>query len=484
MIGVSYSLLLGCSNGGPFESDKASDIFPQEETFSEAGWPKGGNVVLLFMDDVGIDKLSAYNAHPDPASTPVMDSLARNGIVFTKAYSNPTCSPSRASLLTGRHAARTGIGRWIFPPTEQFDLQLYEQLIPERLTESPYSYSSSVAGKWHLMSFARSHPGLHPLEQGFDHHAGSLANPRMAFQAEPEDYPLTYWNWEKSTDGDLAMTDVYMTTDAVDEAISFMQQMEPPWFLYVPFNAAHEPLHLPPAELLQSELSAEATDIERYNALVEAMDTEIGRLIDNIPAEQRHQTTIFLIGDNGTPSFAIAEPADATRSKGSVYEGGVRVPFIVQGQMVQNPGHQVEALVHLVDVFATILDFADVDLESTFTDGAWTGQEVTIDGRSLLPWLQGEQPVWREVLYTEGFYPNGSGPYEYHRKMLRDSQWKIIRNYTQGGAYEEGFYFYGEDDFHEGENLLLEELSDESQSAYSRLVSIFETAELDLGFGP
>jgi arylsulfatase A-like enzyme len=458
-------------------------LSPEEQVFPEEDWPKGGNVIILFIDDVGIDKIAAYDAHPSPAYTPNINNLAEQGVIFTKAYSNPTCSPSRASILTGRHAARTGIGRWISPTTESFDLQDYEQLIPKRLQESSYNYSSAIAGKWHLVSFLRDEPALHPITQGFTHHAGSLANPQMAFEAAEEDYPLNYWNWQKSNDGELSISNEYMTTDTTNEAIAFMQQISPPWFLYVPFNAPHKPLHVPPANLLREVPPDEAEDLILYNAMLEALDTEIGRLIESIPTEQKEQTTIFLIGDNGTPQFGIEEPGDVSRYKGSVFEGGVRIPFIVSGQMVQHPGTQVDALVHVTDVFPTILDFADVDRSSQFTEGEWQDRQVTIDGRTLLPWLQGEEPTWREYLYTEGFYPNGPPPYDYHKKMLRDENWKLIRNYSSEMAYEESFFSYEEDDSYEGDNLLLQEtISDEALQAYERLLLTLERAENEINF--
>jgi arylsulfatase A-like enzyme len=469
--------LASCIAGG---GDKPADTASTNNT----NYERGGNIIVLFMDDVGLDKIAAYGAHPNPANTPVIDRMAEEGLLFMNAYSNPTCTPSRSALLTGRHASRTGLGRWMYAPSATFDLQEHEHTIAEYLRDGPYSYQSAVAGKWHLGSFLRDDPGLHPLQQGFVGHAGSMSNPTEAVTSGP--MPRTYYNWEKNTNGSLNWVETYMTTDAVNSAILAMESMSPPWFVYVPFNAPHEPVHHPPEDLLAEPLPDDASELQQFNAMIEAMDTEIGRLLENIPDDQRDSTTVFVIGDNGTPSFGIEEPWPSNRSKGSVWESGVHVPMVAWGQHVTQPGTRTEALVHLVDVFATMADIGDANLaHATFTEGPWSGTEVTIDGESFLPTLHGDEPeTWKEFLYTEGFYPNGAPPYDYHKRMVRDSDWKFYRNWN-GEAYEEGLYRYTDEFWTEGEdNLLLAPLSAEAEAAHSRLLAEMERWQTEITYGP
>jgi arylsulfatase A-like enzyme len=463
------------------DADASADDDPGDS--ADEGYPRGGNMIVIFMDDVGLDKIGAYGAHPSPAHTPTINRLASEGVLFTRAYSNPTCSPSRSTLLTGRHGKRTGMGRWLYLETAPFDLRDHEVTIAEHLGSSPHGYTSAVTGKWHLSSFVRDDSEFQPLRQGFDYHAGAMGNPQEAVGSGHT--PRHYFNWEKSTNGSLEWTDTYMTTDTANEASAAMERMSPPWLLYVPFNAPHEPLHRPPEELLSSPLPEPATDIQLFDAMIEAMDTEINRIIENIPADQLANTTVFVIGDNGTPSFGIAEPWPSTKSKGSTWEAGVHVPLVVWGQHARHPGTTVDELVHLVDIFSTMADIAEVDpSEAVFTEGPWDGEPVTIDGQSVLPFLYGDEPdTWKTYLYTEGFYPDGEPPYTYHKRMVRDRDWKYSRHNT-GEAYMEWFHRYGEDYWTEGDNLLLGPMDEATTAAYHRLQDELLRWDSDVHFGP
>ena len=463
---IAMSLLSGCMPGGPGD-----------------GYPRGGNIVVLFMDDVGLDKVGAYGAHPAPAKTPTINRLAEEGFLFKNAYSNPTCTPSRAALLTGRHGSRTGIGRWLYLPQPSFDLQDHEVTIAEHLRSSPHDYTSAVTGKWHLSSFGREDAEYQPLEQGFAYHAGSMGNPQEAVGSG--NLPRGYFNWEKVTNGVTDWTDVYMTTDTANEAIAAMERMTPPWLLYVPFNAPHEPVHHPPAHLLSEPLAEDASESEQFEAMIEALDTEIERIIENIPSDQRDTTTVFVIGDNGTPKFGITEPWPENRSKGSSWESGVHVPMIVWGQHAPLVGEQTDALVHLVDVFATMADIGEATLSNAlYGSGPWQGRSITIDGKSLLPWLHGDPPSdWRTYMYTEGFYPNGEPPYEYHKRMVRDGEWKYRKRDGEGELMET-FHRFGDDFWTEGDDLLEGPMDDESTAAYERLKAEMDRLDAELRFGP
>lgn len=130
-------------------------------------------------------------------------------------------------------------------------------------------------------------------------------------------------------------------------------------------------------------------------------------------------------------------------------------------------------------------DIAEVNpTEAVFSDGPWAGEPVTIDGQSILPLLYGVTPAnWKTYLYSDGFYPNGEPPYDYHKRMVRDREWKYIRNNT-GEAYSESFHRYGEDYWTEGDNLLLEPMDAATTAAYERLQAELARWDAEVLFGP
>ncbi|NOY27895.1 MAG: sulfatase-like hydrolase/transferase [Oligoflexia bacterium] len=413
----------------------------------------GENILVIVSDDIGVDQTDGYDPYSAPSLTPNITALAAQGVSFRNAYASPTCSPSRASLLTGRLPARHGIGRWIYAETSTVALDPSELTLPEALAHSPYDIISAAVGKWHLVGFDRTSPELDPLDQGFDCYAGSLANPLEAVGSGH--MPRGYRHWEKDTDGLLSWKRRYMSSDTTDEALARIAHTRSPWFLYVAYNDAHDPLHIPPARLHTGSLGGGATDLELYQAMVQAADTEIGRLLAGIPENIRSNTTIIYLSDNGTPAEGITEPWNSRRSKGSVYEGGVRVPLIVAGPHVSAPGTVSDALVHVMDIFPTVAELADVDVSTLqVEDGEQAGQPLLLDGISLLAWVEDPSlPSGREFAYTEGFYPNGTVDQIDYRRTLRDATHKLIWH-DQNGTRDERLYWLDPDAVDEGADLL------------------------------
>ncbi len=421
MIALALALA-GCRPATLVSCDPAVEVPPSTPA------APGGDVLLILIDDIGLDKIAAYDLHPDPPRTPNIDALAARGVRFTNAYANPACTQSRASALTGRHASRTGVGRWGSSWETDYDLQLEERTLAELVQRSPFGYRSAALGKWHQVSFLRDDPGLHPLEQGFGYHAGSLANPAYSYQET--DGELDYFYWEKSVDGAQSFTSTYMTTDTTDEALGQLDALPGPRFLWVAYNASHGPAHAPPAALLAAPLPDDPTDIELGDAMVEALDTEIGRLLAGLPAPET--TTVILAGDNGTERWMIAEPWDNSRRKTTLYEGGVKVPLIIAGPDVAQPGSEVDALVHFVDLFPTVAELAGVDLEEL--------ADRACDGHSLLPWVQDPaRPSARAAVYTEQFEPGGPPPYDSHERLVRTQDWKLVVT-EEGERREQALY--------------------------------------------
>ena len=134
------------------------------------------NVLVLLADDLGTDKVAAYGEHPEPPPTPHIDQLAADGVLFRNAWANPVCSPTRATLLTGRHARRHGVGGVVEPEDNTYMLPYEEELIPELLSESHVPYDTMWIGKWHLASFESEDSFDHPVLSGFARFTGALGN--------------------------------------------------------------------------------------------------------------------------------------------------------------------------------------------------------------------------------------------------------------------------------------------------------------------
>lgn len=402
--------------GVPTEEPTAEPTVPSE--------PRRGaeNVLLVLLDDVGLDKLGLTAEFTEPPNTPVIDALGAEGVLFRNAYASAKCSPARASLVTGRHARRTHIGGLV-ELDDPYWLDGDEVGIAEMLDASPHGYTTSMAGKWHLGSaHAGEDVAAHPAGLGWDWYAGSLENLNVGHELPSGGY----FSWEKNTNGVLARDEDYATTDTVDDAIARVRAMPEPWLMYVAFNAGHEPLHKPPGALHTNEAVRTMPDPpgwELLSAMVEALDTELGRLLASLPPDVRARTTIVVLSDNGTDPDTVLPPLDPLRAKGTPYEGGVRVPFIVAGPRVARPGSVSDALVHVVDVFATVADIAEVPLT-----GPGSPVQVPVDGISLLPWLADpDAPGGHEYLLTEKFFPNGPFPEQSSQRAIRDHEWKLIR---------------------------------------------------------
>lgn len=426
--------------------------------------------MVLVLDDVGVDRIGVYAEHPDPGRTPNIDLLAREGVLFRNVWASPVCSSTRANALTGRYGFRTGVGDWIHgssgiggsgtdPGTgggAGLGLPLEETILPEVLRHAPSGpYSSAALGKWHLGS---DDDGLlHPLRSGFGYHAGSFSN------------IVDYFHWPKVVNGIEHHSDVYATTDTVDDAIRLTRALPEPWFLWVAFNAPHRPLHAPPDELHTFDLagSPDQSAAQHMKAMTEALDTEIGRLLASMDPVDRAHTTIILLGDNGTEFAATTPPFSPGHAKGTLYEGGVNVPFIITGPRVQVPASECTALVNVTDVFATVAEIAGLDPVAVLPE------DSRHDSISLLPYLADPAaPPRRDWVYAERFFPNGPGPYSQYSRAVRGPRYKLMHLEGLVGSADL-FFDLGTDPF-EQENLLLGVLSDGAQAELDRLQEVLD----------
>lgn len=386
-----------------------------------AGDASPPNILILLGDDIGADQLAAFSPRGQPVATPVLDQLAAQGIAFQRAYAASYCSPTRAMLLTGRYPRRSGVGTGVHPGSTEPDLPESEVLLPEMLARAPRAWDSSAIGKWHLTA-PLAEAWRAPLDQGFGWWAGTPGN--LTDDLGPEAGLQGYFSWMKSTNGTVARSERYATTDEVDDAIARTQVMAEPWLMYVAFHAAHAPLHQPPRELLPR-----GGDVggRLYPAVLEALDHEIGRLLESMDPALRARTIVVFLGDNGT-SLAGAE-SENDRVKGSLFEGGIRVPLIVTGPGVARG--RSEALVDATDLWATVAEIAGVDLPLHRSDGS----EVIHDGTSLVPYFADPTlPTLRRWAWAEQLGPSGClpGSCRMERVALIGSRFKMTADEVSG----------------------------------------------------
>ncbi|MFT4621505.1 MAG: arylsulfatase B [Myxococcota bacterium] len=369
--------------------------------------PWGGNLLVVLLDDVGVDKVAVYAEHPQPPRTPILDALAAEGLRFTRAYAHPFCSSTRSTALTGRHPSRTGIGYVVDTLLEdQVELSLSETTLAEVL--GAHGYATAAFGKWHLAGWPGPSGLQHPMLQGFTHFQGSPGNLNRPLIVPMGGYRL----WDKNDRGVLVAHERYATTDTVDDALAHLDGLPEPWLMWVAFNAGHSPYHAPPEELAEVDGSGTA---DLYDAMITAMDVELGRLLDGLPPRVAARTTIVVMGDNGTPQEATREPWDGDRAKGTLFEAGVRVPLLVTGPMVEAPGVS-DALVHAADLFGLASDLVGAPLADDVD--AVSPLAVLVD-----PTLPGD----RDHVWFERFFPIGAGPYITEYQGVSDGAHKLVR---------------------------------------------------------
>lgn len=387
------------------------------------------NILLVLADDLGVDMVGVYDEGVAGPPTPTIDSLAARGVYFRNCWATTMCSPSRATIQTGRYSFRTGIGMIITQTAP--DLSLDERILPEVLGTLPTPYACAAIGKWHLGNAAGGGP-LHPNLSGYPHFVGTQEN-ILATQG------WSYYNWPKDVNGTVTPCTTYATTDNVDEALAWIAQAPEPWFCYVAFNAPHNPWHEPPPSLHTRVLPPVDPRVQPrpfYEAMVEALDTELGRLLAGLGPVLANTNVVFL-ADNGTPREVCLPPFMPNHAKLTIYEGGVNVPLVVAGPSVPVMGVECTALVNTTDLFATVLELAGGDLASL---------GVPRDSKSLVPYIAApDTPSHRWWTYTEYFNPNGPGPWIAGRSAIRGERYKLVR--TLGGTQPDELYDLEADPF-------------------------------------
>lgn len=428
------------------------DVIPEEPP----------HILLVVLDDVNVNSLGLYmdtdgDGVPDDdrsyADTPTLDALCQGGVMFEEAWSAPVGAPTRASMLTGRYGHRTGIGGVL---EDNQSLSVNESTLPQLLDSAGSGYNHAQFGRWGLGTEGLGDASA-PNTMGWSHFAGSL------------DALVDVAVWERTVDGVTETVTGYPATVTVDDALAWFGQQprDVPWFSWLAFNAPRAPHHLPPAALHSLDLTGAAEDIQDnpepyYRAALEAVDTELGRLLGELDGLGMQERVVIVVGDNGTPNEAVVTPYPPRRAKGTLYQGGVHVPLCIAGAGVEGPGRRSGALVHTADLFGAVLQLAGVSL------GEQLPEELQFDSVSLLPLLvDDELDGLRTHLYTEHFGPSAGAA---AGAAMRDDLYKLIQ--FEDGV-EELFLVAGDD--RERVDLIENgQLTDDAEVAYWTMKGMLE----------
>ena len=339
------------------------------------------NVLVIMVDDLGYRDVGFHGA--TEIETPHLDRLARAGVVFSNGYvAHPVCSPSRAGLMTGRYPSRFGmeINLTHAPHHEHHGLPLEEPTVARYLREA--GYRTGMVGKWHLGAA----PAFHPLNRGFDYFYGFTGGGHDYFRVDLTKSPLREYLLPLNDGRGATGFSGYLTDVLTDRAIEFVDVGgDEPFFLYLSYNAPHTPLQAP-AETVRKYRHVEDVNRRSYLAMVDSLDHNIGRLVTALRETGRWEETLtFFLSDNGGVSGTEADWADnrpLRNGKGSLFEGGIRVPFVASWPARWRGGTVFEPMVISLDVAATALALA----------GAPAAADPPLDGVNLDPFIRGAAP--------------------------------------------------------------------------------------------
>jgi iduronate 2-sulfatase len=355
------------------------------------------NIVLFLSDDQGYADVGCQQ-HEAQIATPHIDRLADEGVRFTSGYASAyVCAPTRAGLLTGHYQQRFGFYR---ASDSRMGLPLGEITLADLLQRA--GYATGIFGKWHL----GLEPEYHPLRRGFDSFYGFLGHGGHDYfeLRATEDHTSIFRDEERIDDTG------YLTDNLAREAVAFIESnKDEPFFLYLPFNAVHAPLQAPKGDIARYDTGSAERDT--YLAMLHRMDLAVGQVLDCLEREGlREQTLVVYLSDNGGAKKNHSDNGPLRGYKHSVYEGGLRVPFLVSWPGTLPQGETCDEPVISLDVLPTACAAAGVSLP---TDRSY-------DGVNLLPLLRGEaeEPLPR-ALFWDG---------EDDRQAMRSGPWKWVRN--------------------------------------------------------
>ncbi|MGJ8671796.1 sulfatase-like hydrolase/transferase [Rubritalea sp.] len=357
---------------------------------------KTKNVMIVIVDDWGVDSSPVDNpTAPNLPLMPYLENMVSTGLHFKNAYALPMCAPTRHTILTGRSAFLTGVG-----DVGGVNIADEEYTLPEVIADAGLGIQLASFGKWHLGNDLQG-----PRDAGWPYFIGTEGN----IQTSYSDYE------QLDVFGDVSDNTVYATTEVTQNAIDWISdkdQEAAPWLCWVAYHGVHSPFEQAPAvvsgESRPARFDTTATAREEYESMLWALDVELNRLIASLDLTE---TTVIIIGDNGTPGPMIDFPYTSDHAKGTLYDGGTHVPLYVLGAAVEAPGID-ESMVISADLFSTALELLGINPSSA---------GVLLDSKSLVPIFDGSD-VEERVAIVEAFSNTFVNP----GRALRYEEYKLF----------------------------------------------------------
>ena len=412
------------------------------------------NIIIIMTDDQGYGDLGVTgNPH---VQTPNIDKFASQSVRFNNFYVSPVCAPTRSSLMTGRYSLRTGVrDTYNGGATMAFN----EVTIAEMLKQA--DYRSGIFGKWHL---GDNYPSR-PSDQGFDESLihlsggmGQVGDITTYFKGERSYFDPVLWHNNKQEAFKGYCSDIF-----TDQAINFIENSKAsPFFCYLSFNAPHTPLQVPekyyskykdvdpaagfengdmPMEGMTEE---NKEDARKVYAMVTNIDDNLGKLFKKLDdLDLMDNTVVIFMTDNGPQQTRYV--GGMRGRKGSVYQGGVRVPFFIKSPALFGQNRDIETVAAHIDILPTLAELCDVPLP----------KDRKIDGKSLLPLIHGKQDtMWENRALF--FYWTRRYPELYFNMALRKGSYKLVGHTNYDAPIGDFELFDLEKDPYEQNNIVLE----------------------------
>jgi arylsulfatase A-like enzyme len=377
----------------------------------------GPNIILVMTDDQGYGDLG-WTGNPI-LKTPHLDAFARQSVRFTDFHVSPTCAPTRAALMTGRHEFKNGVTHTI---NERERLTLKATTIAHVLKKA--GYATGIFGKWHLGDEARYQPNQRGFDEVFIHGAGGIG---QTYAGSCGDAPgNTYSNPAILHNGRFEKTSGYCTDVFFAQAIKWMDERrrrKAPFFAYIAPNAPHAPLDCPDEYFKRYEGKV-PDNVAKFFGMIENIDDNFAALVKKLDewGVANNALVIFMTDNGGTVGVKIHN-AGMRGSKATPYQGGTRVPSLWRWPAAFRGGADCPALTAHIDIFPTLAEIAGVKLNRAIAK--------QVEGRSLLPLLRDPQAPWPDRFFVThvGRWERGAAAAaKFEKCSIRDSRFTLVNN--------------------------------------------------------
>lgn len=384
---------------------------------ASAAGPDRPNIVLVMPDDIGYGD---FSCHGNPIiRTPNVDAFARQSVRFTDFHVSPTCAPTRAALMTGRHEFKSGVTHTIL---ERERLSLKAKTLAQVLKSK--GYATGIFGKWHLGDEDAYQPEHRGFDEVFIHGAGGIGQTYPGSGGDAPDN--SYFNPAILHNGTFEKTEGYCTDVFFAQALRWIDKERKgsePFFAYITPNAAHGPLDCP-EEYAKRHAGQVPENVQKFYGMIENLDDNFGTLTEKIKEwGLENNTLVIFMTDNGGTAGTRVHNAGMRGGKATPYQGGTRVPAFWRWPAGFDGDADVEALTAHIDILPTLAEIIGAPLSGPL--------DTQVEGRSFLPLLKDPEAEWadRFLVTHVGRWDRGAVEQAKHAKCsIRNARFTLVNN--------------------------------------------------------